>query len=181
LKKPNAKGETEVHFLTNLPNRIGAKVVASTYKTRWSIEICLGHLATALNTEIRTLCYPKAAGLCFAVGMLLYNVMNLIRLLLLAHAKPSKRYEIKNVSYYYMADEISRSQFAIEELIANSKWKVFASMGNREFARFLIKTASNAELERYRAHTRGQKKPKPKRKFTGTRHVATSKLLDERK
>jgi hypothetical protein len=100
LKKPNAKGETEVHFLTNLPNRIGAKVVASTYKTRWSIEICLGHLATALNTEIRTLCYPKAAGLCFAVGMLLYNVMNLIRLLLLAHAKPSKRYEIKNVSYY---------------------------------------------------------------------------------
>jgi hypothetical protein len=180
LSKPTRDKDTVIHLLSNLPKQVKAVRIGDAYRKRWTIENCFGHLSRALNAEIHTLCYPGAAGLCFSLALLLFNMMSLVRSMLLKHGKYSDRYEITDVSYYYLADEISRSQFAVEELISRSQWKVFASMTTSAFASFLKRVASTAELARYRKHVRGPKKPPPKRRFNGTRHVATQKLLEAR-
>lgn len=181
LAQPTRDGDREIHVLTNLPGQVRAPRIADAYLQRWTIETCFGHLSRALNAEIRTLCYPGAAGLCFSLALVLFNVMSLIRSLILKHGKKSDRYKVFDVSYYYLADEISRSQFAIDELIERRHWKVFGSMTTSEFAGFLKQTAKNASLARYRKHIRGPTKPAPKRKFNGTRHVASQKILEARK
>ncbi|WP_182871486.1 transposase, partial [Rhodopirellula sp. JC639] len=181
LSTPARDGDKELHLLTNLPTRVRAGRISTAYRRRWTIENCFGHLSRALNAEIRALCYPQAAGLCFSLALLLFNVMSCVRMLLLKHGQYSKRYEISDVSYYYIADEISRSQFVMDELVASRQWKVFASMSLAEFTRFLRSTAAHASLARYRKHVRGPTKPKPKRRFTGSRHVSTQKILEARK
>lgn len=181
LSKPTRNNETVIHLLTNLPKRIKALAIGAAYRKRWTIETCFGYLSRAFNAEIKSLCYPKAAGFCFSLSLLLFNMMSLIRSMLLAHGKYSERYEITDVSYYYIADEISRSQFAVSELIQRSSWKEFAKMTVREFAMTLKRYASQADLARYRKNPRGPKKPRLKRKFNGSRQVETSKLLASRK
>jgi hypothetical protein len=181
LSSPTRDGDRELHLLTNLPARVRAGKIGSAYRKRWTIENCFGHLSRALNAEIRTLGYPGAAGLCFSLALLLFNVMSLVRWLLLKHGQYSDRYPIDDVSYYYIADEISRSQFTFDEVISRQQWRVFATMTSKEFARFLKQTAEQAHLARYRKHIRGPTKPRPKRRFNGTRHVATQKLLAARK
>lgn len=181
LSSPTRNGDKELHLLTNLPGRVRAPRIGDAYQTRWTIENCFGHLSRALNAEIRTLCYPGAAGLCFSLAMLVFNVMSLVRTLLLKHGQSSERYEINDVSYYYLADEICRSQFAMDELVTRQQWSAFATMSATEFAQFLRSTASTASLARYRKHARGPTKPRPKRRFNGTRHVATQKILETRK
>jgi len=181
LSSPTRDGDTEIHLLTNLPQRIRAGRISDAYRKRWTIENCFGHLSRALNAEIRTLCYPGAAGLCFSLALLLFNLMSLVRKLLLTHGQYSARYEISDVSYYYLADEISRSQFAMDEMISSSQWQVFAAMPLTEFTRFLKATAKGASLARYRKHARAPTKPPPKRRFDGSRHVSTQKILDARK
>ena len=106
--------------------------------------------------------------------------MSLVRQLLLKHGRYSERYEIRDVSYYYLADEIARTQFVADELVQPSRWKTFSAMTPIQFASFLKRTAQAASLARYRKHTRGPKKPPSKRSFNGTRHVATAKILAER-
>jgi hypothetical protein len=119
--------------------------------------------------------------LCLSLALLLFNVMNLVRWLLLKHGQYSERHQIDDVSYYYIADEILRSQFAFDEVISRQQWRAIATITSKEFARFLKQTAAQARLARYRKHIRGKTKPKPKRSFNGTRHVATQKLLEARK
>lgn len=181
LSTPTRDGDREIHLLTNLPSRVRAGKVSTAYRKRWTIENCFGHLSRALNAEIRTLAYPGAAGLCFSLALLLFNVISFVRWMLLKHGQYSDRYQIVDVSYYYIADEISRSQFAFDEAITRQQWKVFATMTLSQFARFLKQTAQQARLARYRKHIRGPTKPKPKRSFNGTRHVATQKFIEARK
>lgn len=180
LSSPTRGGDGELHLLTNLPSRVRAGRISNAYRHRWTIENCFGDLSRALNAEIRTLCYPGAAGLCFSLALLLYNVMSFVRTLLLEHGQHSERYDTSDVSYYYLADEIARSQFAMDELITSRQWKVFASMSQAEFNRFLKGTASAASLARYRKHARGPTKPRPKRRFDGSRHVSTHKIIEAR-
>jgi hypothetical protein len=181
LLSPTRDGDRELHLLTNLPSRVRAGKISSAYRKRWTIENCFGHLAKALNAEIQTLGYPGAAGLCFSLALLLFNVMSLVRWLVLKHGQLSDRYQIDDVSYYYIADEISRTQFAFDEMISRQQWRTLATMASNEFARFLKQTAAQARLARYRKHVRGPTKSQPKRSFNGTRHVATQKLLEARK
>jgi len=181
LSTPTRFGEKELHLLTNLPSRVRAGRISTAYRKRWTIENCFGHLSRALNAEIRELCYPGAAGLCFSLALLLFNVMSLVRMLLLKHGQYSDRYEINDVSYYYIADEISRSQFVMDELVTRRQWKSLASMSNKEFAHFLRSTAASASLVHYRKHARGPTKPRPKRNYDGRRHVSTQSILEARK
>lgn len=181
LSTPTRNGTRVVHVLTNLPGKVRASQITTAYRQRWTIENCFGHLSRALNAEIRTLCYPGAAGLCFSLSLLLFNIMSLIRWLLLQHGQHSDRYQIDDVSYYYIADEICRTQFTFDEVIQREHWRLFSTMTSSEFASFLKKTAKQASLAQYRKHIRGPTKSKTKRKFNGTYHIATQRILELRK
>ncbi len=180
LKKPTRNGDKTLILLTNLPRSVSAVKIANAYSQRWTIETCLGYLAQALNAEINTLCYPGAAGLCFCLALTLFNIMSTMRALIKKHGKQSKRKPVTDISYYYLALEIAQRHAAIEITVPDEYWKKHAAIDFTTFARFLNGVARHAQLKRYRKHTRGPKKPPPKRKFTGARHVATQKLLDAR-
>ncbi len=181
LKTPTRDGDTEIHLLSNLPRSVSVKKIADAYRERWTIETCFGHLSRGLNAEIRSLCYPGAAGLCFCLALVLFNIMSTVKALLLKHGQQSDRYEIVDGSYYYLADEIARTHAGVDLFIDPCKWSRLVEMTRREFASFLKYTASHAKLVRYRKHVRGPTNPRPKRRYTGARHVATQKILDARK
>ena len=44
-----------------------------------SIETAFGHMSTALDCEIKPLCYPKAALFCFACALLAYNAFTIVK------------------------------------------------------------------------------------------------------
>lgn len=180
LKTPTRDDDIEIHLLSNLPRRCSAKKIADAYRERWTIETCFGHLSRSLNAEIRTLCYPGAAGLCFALALVLFNIISAVKALLLKHGQFSDRYEIVDVSIYYLADEIARTHAGIDLFIDPSKWNCFATMKRGELTAFLKSTASHAQLAKYRKHPRGPTTPRPKRRFDGTRIIATQKLIDAR-
>ena len=183
LNKPTRKGDTELTLLSNLPSRVSAKAIGDTYRQRWTIEVAFGHLAKALNSEIKTLCYPKAASLCFSIALVLFNLMSTMKILLKKHGQYSDRYEIVDLSYYYLTDEILRWHAALQWLEEDMHVDLtcFAKLPLNTFINQLKFIASNAKLQKYRKHIRGEKKKPPKRKFDGTRHVATQKILDARR
>lgn len=182
LKNPTRGGDKTVYILSNLPSKVTAKQIATVYRGRWTIETCLGHLAQALNAEIKTLCYPKAAGFCFCIALLLHNIMSTIRSLIERHAEIDEkangvRYE---ASFYYIAQEISENQGGMEIAIDASYWIAQRKMSLSAYTKFLVSAAKQGKLKRYRKTGRGPKTPPPKRKFDGTRHVAAQKFLDAR-
>ena len=69
LDEPTEEGDTEIHILTNLPNRGKGTRIAQVYHGRWKLEAAFGELATALNCEIRSLGYPPAALFAFGMGL----------------------------------------------------------------------------------------------------------------
>lgn len=181
LKKETRDGDTTLHFLTNLPARVAATTITRAYRTRWKIETCLGHLSQSLNAEINTLCYPGAAGLCFCLGLTLFNMMSTLKAMLQAYGKYPDPKKPFGLSYYYVAHEIAEHHAGLTIAFNKAYWKRFASMTLADFTQWLKSIAKNAELKRYRKHPRGPKEPPPKRSFSGSRHTATQKILDARK
>lgn len=180
LKKKTRNGDTTLHLLTNLPLSVSAVAITKVYRTRWKIETCLGYLSQALNAEIKTLCYPGAAGLCFCLALTLFNMMSLLKVLVTKYGQQPEPKKPHEVSYYYLAHEIAECHAGMSIVFNDRDWKKYVAMTTSEFAKWMKSIATQAELRRYRKHPRGPTKPTPKRKFTGSRHVATQQLLEAR-
>lgn len=180
LKKKTRNGDTTLNLLTNLPSEVSAAKITVVYHNRWKIETCLGYLSQALNAEIKTLCYPKAAGLCFCLALVLFNMMSTLKALIAEYGKQPDPENPIELSYYYLAHEIAECQAGLNIVFNDRDWKQYAVMSATEFAKWMKSIAVQADLKRYRKHVRGPTKPRPKRKFSGSRHVATQALLNAR-
>ena len=102
--------------------------------------------------------------------------MSTLKALISTYGKQPDPAKPIEVSYYYLAHEIAECHTGMSIVFADADWKTYAELTISEFAKWIMSIASGAELRRYRKH-RAAKKPKPKRKFTGSRHVATQTLL----
>lgn len=179
LQQPTRDGDTWLHVLTNLPAETTAVAVANAYRQRWTIETCLSYVATALKGEINTLAYPKAALLCFALALVLFNMVSTLKSLLERFAQEKGHTEL---SYFYLALEIASAQRGIAIAIDESYWNELAKMPQEEFLSWLRSVASQAQRRHYQKHPRGLKKPPPKRTSgKGKAHVSSQRLLNERK
>jgi hypothetical protein len=181
LDEPTRDGDTELHILTNVPQEdADALVIAELYRGRWTIETAFGELAATLSAEIDRLAYPKAALFCFCVGLVAYNVLSVIKgALRAAHGEAQVT---KDVSGYYLANEISRTYAGMMIALPEESWYVFAAMTAGELGRVLKDLAGRVRLERLQKHPRGPKKPvikKPKNKKQP--HVSTARVLEKRK
>jgi IS4 transposase len=180
LDQPTENGETEIHLLTNLPARIGAIHVADTYLHRWTIENAFQEIEQALQSEINTLCYPKAALLAFCVALLTYNVLSVIKAAL--RSKHGEAASLEKLSGYYLAEEISAIYGGMLVAIPSRMWtKTFAKLTPRQMANVLYEAAGHVNPRRFYKRVRGPKKPPPKR--TGglrEKHVSTYRLLMQR-
>jgi IS4 transposase len=182
LKKPTRQGEKEIHLLTNLSaNEADARKIADLYLRRWTIENAFQELDQALNSEINTLGYPKAALFSFCVAVLVYNVVSVIKGALAAvHGRKLER---KDLSGYYLAGELAATYNGMMIAVPPKEWtKPFGSVSAVELAAVLKTLAAKVRPDRFRKNVRGPKKPRPKR-ITGKRyhHVSTARILARRK
>jgi IS4 transposase len=178
LDEPTAEGDTEIHVLTNLPNRVKATRIAEAYHGRWKLEGAFGELATALHCEIRSLGYPPAALFAFGVGVLAYNILSVVRTALAAaHGEAC----LEDISAYYLADEIGGMMRGMMVQIPDVQWqRQFGKRSPQQMVNVLVALAKRVNLECFRKHRRGPKKARPKRtKFKRQTHVATARILAE--
>ena len=181
LDKKTRDGEGELYILTNLPvESADALVVAYLYRQRWTIETMFRELTEMFENEINTLAYPKAALFGFCTGLAAYNVMSTVKSALRS-VHGVEKIE-KEVSGYYMADEISGTYRGMMIAIPAEEWLVFRDLSVVEWSLLLRALAGGVCLDKLRKHPRGPKKPRLQRqKDKGTPHVSTAKLLAGRK
>jgi IS4 transposase len=179
LDQPTRNGESEINFLTNVPPSVAdAVTVAAVYRNRWTIENGFQELEQALASEINTLCYPKAALLCFSVGIVLYNTLSALKA-----AIQAEHPEAPPLSGYYLAEEIGAVYAGMIIAIRPSLWvQTFGTLPPREMATCLKQIAAHVNPHRFRKRSRSPKKP-PLARTGGIRekHVSTARLLANRK
>jgi len=181
LDTPTRDGDEQVFLLTNLPPEAASPAkVADLYHQRWQVEGAFEELTTALRCEVKTLGYPRAALLAFCVALTAYNAVSLVRLALSAVHGPEQ--VETDVSFHQLAREVAATGPGMRVAVPPRAWKVFVSMSVPAFGQTLIDLARRMDLRRYRKHPRGPKKKRPPRSH-GRRHkhVATAKLLAQRR
>jgi hypothetical protein len=178
LDEPTSEGERRIHMLTNLPPQVSAVDAADTHHRRWDIERAFGELTLSLHGEIDTLAYPRAALLGYAVALVTYNLLALVRAAMRAvHGSEAVD---QGVSTYYLAHEVTSVWPGLEIALPAAEWnRRYGRLPPGELAQQLLCMARHTQLRRYRKHPRGPKKKPPPRRDTGP-HVSTARLLATR-
>ncbi len=181
LDQPTRDDEWVIYILTNLPRKAASsKTVARLYAKRWRIETAFQELEAHLHSEINTLGYPRAALFGFCVALVAYNTMAVVWAALRGVHGADKI--DKEVSGYYIANEISETYRGMMIAIPEEEWRVFSTMSTAELVATLQQLAHNVRLRAFRKHPRGPKKPAPKRQGSSQQpHVSTARLLRNRK
>ena len=137
-------------------------------------------LEAHLYSEINTLGYPKAALFGFCVALVAYNALAVVKAALRTLHGEEKI--ANDLSGYYLAGNIARTHDGMTVAIPEREWIVFQTLSITEFARILLKLASNVNLAKFEKSRRGPKKPPPKRnRYSNHPHVSTAKLLEGKK
>ena len=181
LDKPTRDGDRELHLLTNLSAKtVSASRIAAIYRQRWTIEGLFRDVEQTLSCEIKTLGYPKAALFAFCLGLFVSNAVALVKAALRAqHGEEAVR---QRLSGYYVVLEIKQTYQGMMVAIAPPSWEIFETLSDVAFAQVLQDLAGHVVLTRYRKTPRGPKKPPPaKKRYKNGEHLATSKVIEDRK
>lgn len=181
LDQPTRDGDDEIHILTNLPKKVGAKKVARLYRRRWTLETAFQELEAALASELQTLAYPAAALFAFCMALVAYNTLSVVKAALRAVHGADKIQE--EVSGYYLADEVAGTWRGMMIVLPAEFWhKRFDRLPAPQMATFLVQTAKHVRLSRFKKHPRRPKTP-PDSKMNKTKrtHVSTARILMQRK
>ena len=181
LKNETRDGDTDIFIISNLSkSSASAKTIARLYRDRWTIETAFQHLTEHLNSEINTLGYPRAALFGFCVALVAYIVMSVLKSALgSVHGVDVIE---KQLSGYYVANEISGICPGMMIAIDYGHWSEFRQMTPSKLVKLLKDLAAKVKLSAFKKHSRGPKKPQPKRKSLKNKpHVSTAKLLEQRK
>jgi IS4 transposase len=116
LHTPTESGDQAIVLWSNLPPEIEAATIAGLYRKRWRIEGMFGRLESVLRSEIKTLGHPRAALLGFAVAVLAYNVLALLKQFI-EHAHRHSHPEL-DVSTYHLAVDITSDYGAMLRMLA---------------------------------------------------------------
>jgi IS4 transposase len=178
LDAPTAENERRIHLLTNLPSEVSAAEGGDAYHRRWDIERAFGELTLSLNGEIDTLCYPDAALLAYAVALVTYNLLAVVKAAMsVVHGAETVA---ERMSTYYLASEVTGIWQGLEIAVPASEWRRrYADLPPQRLGTLLVEIARHTHLRRYQKHPRGPKKPRPKRQGTAP-HVSTARLLAAR-
>ncbi|MDA1278188.1 MAG: transposase [Verrucomicrobia bacterium] len=179
LNEPTRDGDTEMHILTNLPKKVGARKIAQLYRDRWTIETAFQEMAENLRGEIKTLGYPKAALFGFCMALVSYNILSVVKAAIRS-AHGADRAD--NLSTYYMADEIAGTYRGMMIVLEPAYWEErFANLTPRQMAKELIRIAKTIPQSKYRKNKWSPKKKKAKKTVTRRKHISTQRILDQRK
>jgi IS4 transposase len=119
LHEPTRDGDTEIHIVSNLPQRVGAVHIAELYRDRWQIETAFQEIAENLEGEIQALGYPKAALFGFCMALVTYNLLSVVRAAVhAAHGEEAARH----LSTYYIALEVESTHFGMSVVLETVFW-----------------------------------------------------------
>ncbi len=177
LDTPTEAGERVIRLWSNLPEEIGAKQIATLYRTRWRIEGMFQRLESVLNSKIRSLGHPRAALLGFAVAVLAHNVLALLqRCVEQAHQEQKPPPE---VSTYHLALHIRSNYQGMLIALPPEQWRSYDG-DPTGLADRLLQLARNINPRQVATSKRGPKVTKPKGYVDGATaraHVATARVL----
>jgi Transposase DDE domain len=177
LDEPTRDGETEIHLITDLPNRIAARKIADLYRNRWTIEAAFGEIAAAFHGEIATLAYPSAALFGFCLALTMYNMLSVIK----AAIRVSHKVRHETISTYHLAEEIACTYRGMMIVLPPPYWhEAFGELSVNEVASKLLALAKKVCLAHFRKHPRSHEKPPPKTfSKKGRKHVSTKRILEQ--
>lgn len=180
LKTPTRDGDMEIHLLTNLAaSHVPAVKVAELYRKRWTLEQAFNELTTHLRCELNTLGYPKAALFAFCVAVCSYNLLAAVKGALRGiHGEEKMETSVSN---FFLTDEINTMYGGMMVALPPEEWRVFQPMRPTDLAKHLRHWARAANLENYPKHLSGPKKLKQKPPNAKFQHVATAKLLEQKR
>jgi len=180
LNEATRDGDTEMVILTNLPIEDADGVrVSELYRDRWKVETAFLHMTLHLNCEIDALCYPAASLFCFAVSLVSFNALSVIKSMV---AKEHGREASESLSHFYLCNEIAGDSRGLLIALEDSRWDEVTEMPLDQFCEELMQIAASMKIKNYRKSVRGPKKPPPKKKGNQrTVHVSTKRILDKRK
>ena len=157
-----------------------AKTIAEIYRGRWTIETSFQEIEKWFNSEINTLGHPPAALFAFCISLISYMIISIIKAAL-SSVHGVHKIE-KELSGYYLADEISSVYRGMLIAIPDEYWVEFRTLSTAQLIKLLKMLSKKVKLSRFKKHPRGPKKPKPKRVFDPKHpHVSTAKLIADRK
>ena len=177
LRKPTRNGDTVIAVFTNLPTSVAAKEVLAVYLERWKVENHFQFLTDCLQCEVTGLGQPNAALCMFALAVLAGNALGIVRAALRkAHGVEQER----EVSGYYLADEVAGDYRTLMKLLPAEKWLVWRGLSIGQMTQLLPTIAQAVPIKALKRHPRGPKKPRGKLQFNRKRlHVSTARLLAE--
>ena len=160
LDQPTRAGDTQIVILSNLPKGAAtAKQIARLYRQRWNIEQAFQELTQHLNAEINTLGDPSAALFAFALALVAYNILAVVKAALRG-VHSVERIE-QAFSGYHLADEIATTYQGMMVAIAPEQWAIFRQWTLLQLVSMLLHLASKVDLRRFKKHPRGPKKHVP--------------------
>jgi hypothetical protein len=180
LRTPTRDGDTELHLMTNLTvGEANGACVGELYRKRWTIEAVFHELTMALQCEVNTLGYPKAALFTFCVALLLENTLAMLKGSLRAVHGETATAELSGNLLSY---ELQTTYEGMMVAVPAEHWTVFATMTLKQFVAQLKSLAKRVDVEKFRKSKRGPKKPPPPHeKYHNGGHASTEKILRSRK
>jgi IS4 transposase len=182
LDRPTDDGDTVIRLLSNLPaSTFSAESIASLYRRRWRIENMFQRLESALNSEMATLGYPRAALLAFGVAVLAHNVLAVIERAIMIRHQLEYGGEIE-LSAFYLALEVKAAYEGMMIAIPSNDWRAYENLDACQLAALLLQLAARADPKRLRKHKRGPKVPKKPGYVSGAearKRVSTARVLKD--
>ena len=178
LDEPTEDGDTVIRLWSNLPEQVNAQQIARLYRKRWRIEHMFQRLESVLHSEIRSLGHPRAALLGFAVAILAYNVLHLLK----HSVEQAHRQDLPelDVSTYYIAVDLRAEYEGMLIVLPAQAWASWSDADPRRIADRLLELARRLNPKRLATHKRAPKVKKPKGYVDAAvarSHVSTARVL----
>jgi len=179
LDAPTESGESVLWLWSNLPATIDARQIAELYRRRWRIEGMFQRLESVLQSEIRSLGHPRAALLGFAVAVLAYNLLAVLKRSV-EQAHRERLPEGWEASPYHLAVQVRSRYEGMLVALAVEHWPAWADDSANTLAQRLLALARQIKPSQVATSKRGPKVEKPKAwvdAATARAHVSTDRLI----
>lgn len=177
LDQPTRDGDTVIHLLSNLPERVDAMAIAELYRYRWEEETGFYYLTTTLTCELTSVGDPQAALFLFCMAMMAFNSRQVVFAALYAEHDEEL---VNDLSHHAISVEVARYTDGMLVVLNDAFWDRLLGANGERVSERLREISRTIDLSKYRKSKRGPKKkvvkPPQTRKKT---HVSTAKVLAE--
>lgn len=180
LDVPTEAGDAVIRLWSNLPGEVSAQKIAQLYRKRWRIEGMFQRLESVLHSEICSLGHPRAALLGFAVAVLAYNVLSVLKRSV-EHAHRDSALQL-DVSTYHMALQLRSGYEGMLIALPAPTWASWSQADPALITQRLLELARRVDPKRVATAKRGPKIDKPKGYVDGATartHVSTDRVLKQ--